>query len=406
MPFAFTTIATVNLIYQNEVAGLNPLQLVLVGTTLELTAFLFEIPTGVVADVYSRRLSVIIGVFLMGAGFLIEGTFPVFTAILLAQVVWGIGYTFISGAREAWIADEIGPAPIGPVFLRASQVAQMAALLAIPVSVALGSVRLNLPVLAGGGMMIVLAALLIAVMPEHGFTPKPPEERGSWRAMANQFRDGACAVRGRPVLITLLVIAAFIGMASEGFDRLWQAHLLDDFRFPTLGGFKPVVWFGVISAVSSLLSIGGAELVKRRVDTTDQARVSRLLTALGAVQIAGALGFALVANFYLALVLLWIGALARRLNAPLFTTWLNQHVESGVRATVFSMRGQMDSLGQVVGGPMIGVIGTVVSIRAAIAVAAVTLSPALWLYTRATRQGEAAAAPTPDPSPAARERGA
>ena len=66
-------IFTVNMIYQVTVVGLNPLQLVLVGTTLEATAFLFEIPTGVVADVYSRRLSVIIGYVLIGIGFLVEG---------------------------------------------------------------------------------------------------------------------------------------------------------------------------------------------------------------------------------------------------------------------------------------------------------------------------------------------
>ena len=59
-------------LYEATVAGLTPLQLVLVGTTLEISAFLFEIPTGVVADVYSRRLSIIIGYLLMGVGLLIE----------------------------------------------------------------------------------------------------------------------------------------------------------------------------------------------------------------------------------------------------------------------------------------------------------------------------------------------
>ena len=104
----FALITTVNLVYQNEVAELNPLQLVLVGTALEASAFLFEVPTGVVADVCSRRLSVIIGVFLIGAGFLVWGAVPLFVTVLLAQVLWGVGYTFTSGATEAWIADELG----------------------------------------------------------------------------------------------------------------------------------------------------------------------------------------------------------------------------------------------------------------------------------------------------------
>ena len=108
----FAMIFNVNMIYQVTVAQLNPLQLVLVGTTLETTVFLFEIPTGIVADLYSRRISVIIGYFLIGAGFILEGSLPIFGTILLAQLLWGLGYTFTSGATQAWISDEIGEAAV------------------------------------------------------------------------------------------------------------------------------------------------------------------------------------------------------------------------------------------------------------------------------------------------------
>ena len=54
----FSVIVTVNLVYQATVVGLSPLQMILVGTVLETVSFLFEVPTGIVADVYSRKLSV------------------------------------------------------------------------------------------------------------------------------------------------------------------------------------------------------------------------------------------------------------------------------------------------------------------------------------------------------------
>ena len=73
--FILSIVFAANQLYRVQTVGLDPLQLVLVGTTLEVTAFLFEIPTGVVADVYSRRLSVVIGTFLFGLGFLVEGLF-------------------------------------------------------------------------------------------------------------------------------------------------------------------------------------------------------------------------------------------------------------------------------------------------------------------------------------------
>ena len=100
---AFFALAfTVNMVYFVTTAKLDPLQLVLVGTSLEASIFVFEIPTGIVADTVSRRLSVILGVFLMGIGIFLSGLIPVFTPILIAQVIWGLGYTFASGALDAW----------------------------------------------------------------------------------------------------------------------------------------------------------------------------------------------------------------------------------------------------------------------------------------------------------------
>ena len=67
----FALVFTINMLYQVETVGLSPLQLVLVGTSLELAILIFEVPTGIVADLYSRRLSVIIGMFVIGLGFLV-----------------------------------------------------------------------------------------------------------------------------------------------------------------------------------------------------------------------------------------------------------------------------------------------------------------------------------------------
>lgn len=107
----FSMATVLSMVYHLEVVGLDSFQLVLVGTVLETSCFLFEIPTGVVADLYSRRRSVLIGIFLYGAGFLMEGSLPWFGTVLLAQVVWGCGDTFLTGALEAWIASEEGAVP-------------------------------------------------------------------------------------------------------------------------------------------------------------------------------------------------------------------------------------------------------------------------------------------------------
>jgi DHA3 family tetracycline resistance protein-like MFS transporter len=87
---------------------MSPLELVLTGTALEIAYFLFEVPTAIVADTYSRRLSIVIGAFVMGLTFVATGLAPGVAIVLLAAAVMGFGWTFKSGAEDAWLADEVG----------------------------------------------------------------------------------------------------------------------------------------------------------------------------------------------------------------------------------------------------------------------------------------------------------
>ena len=210
---AYTIIA----VYYVEVVGLNPLQLVLIGTALEVFIFLLEIPTGVVADVYSRRLSIIIGTALLGVSCILAGSIPFFVAILLAQVIAGAGYTFLSGAAQAWIADETNEALASKAYMRGAQVGQVCSLIGIGVSTGLAHFQLNLPTIVGGGLFIGLAIFTAFTMPEVGFQPRPQPERTSWTAMGDTFREGIRIVRERSVLIAILSIGIFFGMHTEGF---------------------------------------------------------------------------------------------------------------------------------------------------------------------------------------------
>ena len=204
---AFTAMS----LYEIRVAGLSPLQLVLVGTTLELSVLLCEVPTGVVADVYSRRLSIIIGFGLIGLGFLLEGLLPFFVTILLAQVLWGLGYTFTSGARQAWLSDEIGEAGANRAFLRANKFSLAGSLAGMLFAILIGSTQVNLPILASGSLFIILAGVLSLSMPETGFHPAPMEQRSSFQHMLQTFRLGLQTVRQRPRLMVILGMGLFYG---------------------------------------------------------------------------------------------------------------------------------------------------------------------------------------------------
>ena len=109
-------------VYLVQELDLSPLQLVLMGTAMEAAVFIFEIPTGVVADTYSRRLSLIIGYLGMGTAWMLVGLVSAPWLIIALWGVWGLSYTFTSGAEEAWIADEVGADKVGRVFLRGARV--------------------------------------------------------------------------------------------------------------------------------------------------------------------------------------------------------------------------------------------------------------------------------------------
>jgi DHA3 family tetracycline resistance protein-like MFS transporter len=385
-PLFFSMLAVTNLVYQVQVAHLDPLRLLLVGSVLELTCLFFQVPTGLFADAFSRRWAVSVGCVLVGAGFILEGSIPQFTSILVAQVIWGIGATLSSGAEDAWITDEVGEEAAGPLFLRASQVGEATSLVGIVVGVGLASIRLNLPILLGGALLVVLGVYLFFAMTEAGYSKVRAEPRGSLASMASGARSSITSLRTRPLILTILAITVVLGLSSEGVDRLYQVHFLRDIGLPSFAGLSPVYWFGLISGGASLIGIAATWVVRRRLDLENHSHVGRLLFVFTAVRALTLAGFALAANLYVAIALLWVASVMRQVFSPVQRAWLNQSLDPANRATLFSVDGQADALGQIAGGPIIGVIASGISIRAALVSSAALLTLALPLFARALDQ--------------------
>ena len=389
---------TVTAYYFVTDVGMSPLQLVLVGTVMELSVFLFEVPTGVVADTVSRRFSIVVGNVIMGLAFVLVGAFADVWTILLGYAFWGFGWTFTSGAMDAWLADEVGEERLTEVYLRGAQVSRASSVLGMLASVGLALVDLRLPIVLGGIGTICLAAFYAGWMPETGFRPAPREGRGSLGHMVGTARSGARLVRSRRTLLAILGVAAFVGMWSESYDRLWEAHLIRDVGLPSLGGLDPVVWFGVLGVVGTLLSIVVAAPVGRRLEHASATEVAGALTWLYAALAVSSFVFALAGSLWLALLGSYGIFVTRQVSGPLFAAWLNRSVDdSTVRATTLSIVNQADAVGQWTGGPAIGALGTVTSIRVALVAATACLLPAVGFLRAAAGHGvpEAVAAPAP-----------
>jgi MFS transporter, DHA3 family, tetracycline resistance protein len=358
--FAGGCALTYNLVFQVEEVGLTPFQLVAVGTVLEVTHLLAQLPTGLAADRYGRKPAVVLGTLLLGAGVAVQAV-PVLTLTLLGTAVYAVGAAFVDGAEQAWIAGELGDERAGPAFGRGAQVGQVGAVAGIGAGALAGTRTLAAPLLIGAGCWLLLAVVLAVVMPETGFAPV----------------RGHAPERARPSTAAWYVIAAVfvLGLGGEGWDRLGPAQLLS---FPQVG----VLTFGVLGAASLLGAAGLTEVLRRDLSGP---RAGRLLLVVECVRLPVMIGFALAGSVGPAAATWLVAGLLRSAAAPLLDTWLVAATEPATRATVLSVVGQADSAGQILGGPPVGLLGSRASVPVALLATALIGGPALALLRRGCR---------------------
>ncbi|MDM0668789.1 tetracycline efflux MFS transporter TetA(P) [Clostridium perfringens] len=376
----FSLVATVMVVYHIEIVHLNPLQLILVGTTLELACFIFEIPTGIVADVYSRKLSIVIGGVLTGVGFILEGSISSFVFVLVAQIVWGLGSTFISGSLEAWIAEEEKNKDLDEIYIKGAQAGQIGAFIGIVLSTVIANFSVRLPIIVSGVLFIILALFLWLYMPENNFKPSAPGDLNTFKKMVYTFKSGLKIVKSKSIIMILLAVTLFYGLSSEGYDRLSNAHFLQDTTLPKLGNLSSVTWFGIFGILGMILSFIVMHFMAKNLKNEDNRKNGKLLLCINILYISSMLIFALTRNFSLMLIAYLATNTFRIINEPIFSAWLNGHIDDNSRATVLSINGQMNSLGQILGGPIIGIIATNISVSIGIVCTSLLVAPVLVLY--------------------------
>ena len=363
----------------------SPLQLVLMGTAMEGAVFLFEVPTGVVADTYSRRLSLVIGYLGTGTAWLAVGLVSAPWLIVALWAFWGFAYTFTSGAEQAWITDEVGAENVGTIFLRAARYGQAGSVIGLLLQVAVGSQSLRAGVVLGGAFTIAVGLFSILFMPETGFVRRPREVRDSaYAELRRTAVSGGRYAWAQPIVMLLIGVELFMGASSEAFDRLKEAHFLRDVGLPGVGQLDPVIWFGIFWLAGMVLNIAAIGSLIKRVEGGRRQTVAQFLFGFTALELVAMLLFALTGSTWLAIGGLLGVFFARNMQGPLYDTWLSKQItDSSVRATVFSITGQANAVGQAGGGPVLGVLGNVWGIRTALTAGALSIGPALGFYGRA-----------------------
>lgn len=190
----------------------------------------------------------------------------------------------------------------------------------------------------------------------------------------------------QPILLTFTVITIFVGLYSEGYDRLSEAHFINQFNFPDyFPDIDPIVfWFAMMRVCGIVFSLSALEIVKKQVK--DNYKNVKLLQAIDGSISMGLLVFAFSKNFYLSFITVLLIDTLRSLTGPLIGTVINRYVKSNVRATMLSMMSQLDAFGQMIDGPFVGFIGNRYFIRTALVASSILLMPVLPFYQKAFHQ--------------------
>jgi MFS family permease len=351
--FAASFIWGVNTLFLLD-AGLSNAEAFAANAFFSAGQVVFEIPTGVVADTRGRRFS-----FLLGAATLLLATLlylymwqteAPFVGWALASILLGLGFTFFSGATEAWLVDALVATGFSgnleSVFGRAQAVGGAAMLVgSVTGGVVAQLTNLGVPYLLRAAFLGVTLVVAFRFMHDIGFTP----DRGAnpvkaVRTVWNGALDGG--LRNPPVRWLMLAAPFTTGVGFYVFYAI-QPYLLQLYGDPnaySVAGLAAALFAGV-SMIGGLLVPWARRLFRRR--TT-----ALLLGLLADIVILVLIGVS--SSFIFVIAVLTISSILSSIERPLRQSFINGVIPSAQRATVLSFDSLMGSAGGVVIQPVLG----------------------------------------------------
>lgn len=366
-------------------AGLSNAQAFSANAFFTAGLVLFEVPTGVIADVRGRRLSYLLGTLTLVLSTLLYLvmwwiTAP-FWAWAIASVLLGLGFTFFSGAVQAWLVDALEATgytgKLDDVFAKGEIVEGSAMLAGSVAGGYLAQVTsLGAPYMLRAAVLTVSFATAWVLMKDTGFTPK--RKNPPMREVGSVLRGGIeFGWRNPPVRWVMFGNVFTDGVAIYAFYAM-QPYLLELYGDPEAYGVA-----GLAAAVVGGAQIGGGVLVPRLARVFGR-RTSVLLVSV-LVSTACLAVIAALPVFWIAVTLMTVWGLVFATVMPIRQAYVNRIIPSEHRATVLSFESLMGSAGGVGAQPILGRVADVWGYPASYACCAaiqILAVPCLWLARR------------------------
>ncbi len=315
---------------------------------------LFEVPTGVIADTLGRRISYLLGALTLFAStalylllWEIEGPF---WAWAVASMLLGLGFTFFSGATEAWLVDGLSFANYRGTLDAAFAKGQIAGGIAMLTGTVTGGAvaqltNLGVPYLLRALMLGLTFVVAYVLMHDYGFTRRSGASvSGEVHGVFSSSLEHG--FRNPPVRWMMLAELFVAGVGYYAFYAM-QPYLL-----ALYGKEESYAIAGLAAAIVAGSQIAGGFLVpyvRRAFGRRTTLVLVAYLTGAGALAL---IGFTPV--FRIALVLLALWAIVDAISFPVRQAYINGLIPSGERATVLSFDNLLSSSGGVVLQPALG----------------------------------------------------
>lgn len=322
--------------------GLSLLEINLLNCCFMIANFLFEIPTGAIADFFGRKRSVIIGLWIYAFSFLVYFFSDCFWQFLIAEILGALAATCVSGALESLAVDEIyekGEKSDSDLLFRKAEIRGFGVLIGVIIGSYVGGFNLALP-WALSALAFALLALLTKFLFNETKLPRPKEKGLQFLAIRQIVRDSISYGLKNKRLMLMVSFAAVLTFTFQAINMYWPIVLKDNFDLP-------VKYMGLIFAGIVLITYSASQLSKlwqKRIKCEKKAIFfSQIFSLLGIIGCY----FFLDLSWFIVFFLIHEGG--RGLFSPLYRSYINKSIDNKNRATILSFESMLLKAGAALG---------------------------------------------------------
>jgi DHA3 family tetracycline resistance protein-like MFS transporter len=387
--FALGTILPAYVLYFRHYQ-IDLFQIALLAAVFEASILLLEIPTGLVADMFGRRISMILSAavsVLSGAIFIF---FPFLAGFIVAEIVAGLGETLRSGALEAWLVDSLKHEGREDrqkhAFAQGTKFKTAGNLCGLILGGYLASLDMKLLWVPFTVISLGLCLFLVLRMKEH-YRPEKTNRTSVSTSMTETIKQSLRVLRSQTLILGLLLLALFSEFSFETISQYWQVHFGENLLIPT-------AYFGWILAGASVVTILFVGKVARLSERLK--RDVTFLVVLEAILLGSLLFISLAVSPVLAVVFFVLLQASVNFKEPILLDVFNRHIPSEQRATLLSFKSLVGSGGEVLAGLCIGVVAQKFGLRITFGLGSAVLLLGLIAFLLIVTSGFQRSRPTSD----------